>query len=107
MIIDHRTYTLRPGTIGEYVKTYEAEGYAIQTKHLGKPFGWFTSTDIGPLNQIVHMWAYEDLADRAKKRAGMQADPEWHAYTKKVQGFLVSMENKILTAAPFFKPHNR
>jgi hypothetical protein len=47
------------------------------------------------------MWAYEDLADRAKRRAAMQADPEWQAYLKKVVGFVVSQENKILTPAPF------
>jgi hypothetical protein len=103
LIIDHRTYTVRPGTLAEYVKAYETEGYAIQTRHLGKPFGWFTSTDIGPLNQIVHMWAYDDLADRASKRAAMQADPEWQAYLKKVQPLLVSAENKILTPASFMK----
>lgn len=103
MIIDHRTYTLKPGTLAEYVKAYTEEGYAIQTRHLGKPFGWFTSMDIGPLNQIVHMWAYDDLADRAKKRAAMQADPEWQAYLKKVVGHIVSMENKILAPAAFMK----
>lgn len=101
MIIDHRTYTLRPGTIADYVKAYTEEGYAVQTKHLGKPFGWFTSMDIGPLNQIVHLWAYEDLVDRAARRKAMQGDPAWGAYLKKVSGFIVTMENKILTPAPF------
>lgn len=101
MIVDHRTYTLRPGTLAEYVKTYESEGYAIQTRHLDKPVGWYTSMDIGALNQIVHLWGYEDLADRARRRAAMQADPEWQAYLKKVTPLLATMENKILTPAPF------
>lgn len=101
MIVDHRTYTLRPGTLAEYVKAYQAEGLAVQSRHLGKPIGWYTSMDIGPLNQIVHMWAYEDLADRAKRRAAMQADPEWQAYLKKVTPLIMTMENKILSPAPF------
>lgn len=103
MIVDHRTYTLRPGTIGEYVKLYEAEGLAIQSRHLGKPLGWYTSMDIGMLNQIVHLWAYEDLADRARRRAAMQADPEWQAFLKKITPMIITMENKILAPAPFMK----
>lgn len=101
MIVDHRTYTLRPGGLAEYVKAYQEEGLAVQTRHLGKPIGWYTSMDIGALNQIVHLWAYEDLADRAKRRAAMQADPAWGAYLKKVQPLIMHMENKILSPAPF------
>jgi NIPSNAP len=100
MIIDHRTYTLRPGTIATYVKLYESQGYPIQSRHLGKPLGWFTSMDIGQLNQIVHLWAYEDLAERAKKRAAMQADPEWQAFVKEASTMIMTMENKILTPGP-------
>jgi hypothetical protein len=100
MIVDHRTYTLRPGAIADYVKLYETKGYPIQTKHLGKPLGWYTSMDIGPLNQIVHLWGYEDLADRAKRRAAMQADPEWQAFVKEASQMIMTMENKILTPAP-------
>jgi len=101
MIGDHRTYTLRPGTMKDYLELYEREGMPAQTRHLGRPVGWYSSMDIGPLNQIVHMWAYEDLADRAWRRAAMQADPEWQAFVKKASTMLVTMENKILAPAPF------
>ena len=47
------------------------------------------------------LWAYEDLADRAKRRAAMQADPEWQAFLAKAAQMLVTMENKILSPAPF------
>jgi hypothetical protein len=45
-------------------------------------------------------------ADRANKRAAMQADPEWQAFLKvsAEAGYLTQQENKLLTAAPFFKP---
>ncbi len=103
MIVDHRTYTLKPGSLAEYVRLYETEGYAIQTKHLGQPVGWYTSMDIGDLNQIVHLWAYDDLADRAKKRGSMAADPEWQAYVKKIHPLLMSQSNKILSQPGFIK----
>ena len=100
MIIDHRTYTLRPGTLPDYVEAYRTQGYAVQSRHLGKPLGWYTSMDIGQLNQIVHLWAYEDLADRARRRAAMQADPEWREFLKKATPMIMTMENKILSPGP-------
>ncbi len=101
MIVDHRTYTLRPGTIKDYLALYEEKGFPVQTRHLGEPLGWYVSMDIGPLNQIVHLWAYEDLADRARRRAALQADPEWQAFIAEGAKMIVHMENKILHPAPF------
>lgn len=101
MIVDHRTYTLKPGTLKTYLELYEREGLPAQSRHLGRPLGWYTSMDIGPLNQIVHMWAYDDLADRGRRRAAMQADPEWQAFLAKAVQMIVTMENKILSPAPF------
>ncbi len=96
MIIDHRTYTLKPGTLPLYVKAYVDEGHAIQIMHLGTPLGWYVSHDIGQLNQIVHLWQYDDLADRERRRAAMMADPAWLAYLAKVVSYMDHQENKIL-----------
>ena len=54
------------------------------------------------MNSFVHIWAYEDAADRAARRAQMAADPEWQAYLKKSAeaGYLVSQTNKILMPVP-------
>ncbi len=103
MIVDHRTYTLRPGTIKDYVELYREKGLPVQSRHLGRPLGWYVSTDIGPLNQIVHLWAYEDLADRARRRAALQADPAWQAFIAEASKMIVQMENKILHPAPFME----
>lgn len=103
MLIDHRTYQIRPGKLNELLKVYAELGLPVQTKHLGEPFGWFVSHDIGPLNQIVHMWKYRDLADREQRRANLAADPQWQAYLERAAPLLVSMENKILRPAPFFE----
>lgn len=102
MIVDHRTYTLKPGMLPEYLANYEKQGLKVQIKHLGRLAGyWFT--EIGPLNQIVHVWAYESLAQRDERRAKMQADPAWQAWIKISSQYFVSMENKIMKEAPFFK----
>jgi hypothetical protein len=103
MLVEERIYTLHPGKIPEYLKLYAEEGMAIQTRILPAMVGYYT-TDIGTLNLVVHMWAYEDLKQRAECRARMTADPAWQAYIKKIQALIVHQESRILVPAPFFAP---
>jgi NIPSNAP len=99
MIIDERTYQIAGGKMNELLALYEKEGFAVQTKYLGKPFGYFIG-EVGPVNHIVHMWAYESMAEREQKRAQMQADPAWQAYLVKAGPYFVKMENRILKSIP-------
>ena len=104
MIYDHRTYICHPGTIKKQLALYEEFGREAQIRNLGKPL-LFAATETGNVNSYIHIWAYHDAADRAKKRAAMQADPDWANYLKKSAeaGFLLSQVNAILTPAPFFE----
>ena len=63
MIVDERTYTLQIGAVGKYLKLYEATGMTIQRRILGNLLGFY-STEVGTLNQIVHLWGYESMDDR-------------------------------------------
>ncbi len=102
MLIDHRTYTIHPGRMPAFLAIYAEFGYPVQLQHLGDCVGWYTSMDIGQLNQIVHMWRFADLADRARRRAAVAADPRWPGYLEQAAPLIQHMENKILNAAPFF-----
>ena len=100
MILDERTYTIAPAHVGTYLDLYVREGMAIQTGHLGKLIGWFTQ-DIGTVNDVVHIWQYDDLADRERRRAAMEADPAWQAYLQKSREYMQTMNNKILVPTTF------
>ncbi|MGE4219341.1 MAG: NIPSNAP family protein [Alphaproteobacteria bacterium] len=100
MVVDHRTYTLKPGTVPQCLKLFEEEGIAILSRHLGPPLGFYV-TEIGPLNQIVHLWGYKDVADRARRREELHHDKDFLAYLPKVREFIVAQENKLLLDAPF------
>lgn len=100
MLYEMRTYRLRTGAVPAYVKLVAEEGIAIQQAHLGNLVGYFSS-DIGPLNEIVHIWAYESLDDRAARRAALNADPAWLAFLPKIQALIEVMENKILLPTSF------
>jgi len=94
-IVDLRIYTLKPRATPEYVQTFREHGLPLQIKYLGKPLGYYTS-EIGPLNQIVHLWGYESLADMEARRAARNADPAWQKFTA-MNGHLVdTQEDRIL-----------
>lgn len=108
MLIDMRTYTVRPGTMRAHLELYEKHGFAPQKRHLGEPFAYLTC-ETGNPNSYVHMWLYEDAGDRARRRAAMMADPDWQNYLKLSgeAGYLISQENRHMVPvsfAPIRKP---
>jgi hypothetical protein len=95
MIVELREYTLHMGQVPAYVKLYEEEGFAIQGPILGNLVGYYW-TEVGPQNQIVHLWGYDSYEDRAERRARLQADERWQAYLAKIRPMIVSQTNRIL-----------
>ena len=104
MIVEQRTYTTHPGKWRDYLALYQAEGLEVQKRILGRMVGYY-HCEIGVLNQIVHLWAYEDLDERARRRAELAADPQWQAYVKKMLPLLQTQESRLLMPAAFFTPH--
>lgn len=101
MFYEIRTYRLRNGAIPTYLKVVEEEGIAIQRKHLGELVGYFFS-EIGPINEIVHIWAYPSLDERERRRAALMNDAAWRDFLPKVRDLIEVAENKIMKAARIF-----
>ena len=60
MIHELRTYTT-PAGMAPKLARYSAEiGRPIRGDDYGKLEGYWI-TEIGPLNQVMHLWSYEDL----------------------------------------------
>jgi len=102
VLIDHRTYSIKPGMVGPHLDLYEKHGFTPQTRHLGQPVAYLFA-ESGAINTIVHIWAYEDAADRMKKRAGMAADPEWQNYLRLngEAGYLLQQRTSLMIPAKF------
>ena len=100
MIVEERIYTLQPGKVPEMVRLYGEEGLPLQQKYLGRFIGYFTS-ETGNVNQVVFLWGYDSLDDRAARRARLADDPAWQAYLQKVIPLLVKQENRILKPTGF------
>lgn len=103
MLLDVRTYRVKPGQLKAQFEVYEKYGKPAQTKHLGQPLA-FLRTETGDPNEYVHIWVYESAADREKKRAAMMADPGWQDYLKRSAelGALVSQTNKLMLPVDFY-----
>ncbi|HTQ77739.1 MAG TPA: NIPSNAP family protein [Burkholderiales bacterium] len=101
MYVEERTYTLQVGKAAEYFKNYAEFGMKVQLKHLPDLVGYYV-TEVGELNQVTHLWAYESLDERDRRRAAMQADPEWHAYLAKNRPFMIAQQTRLMKCAPFF-----
>lgn len=93
MIFEMRTYRLQPGTLATVEERF-AKALAERVKV--SPLGAFFHTEVGPLNQIIHIWPYDDLAHRTRVRS--ENIPGW---PPEIREFIVEMESKIVVAAPF------
>jgi len=102
VLIDHRTYRIKPGMVAPHLAIYEKHGFAAQTRHLGAPVAYMFA-ESGEINTLVHIWAYEDAADRAAKRARMAADPEWQDYLRlnNEAGYLLQQRTSLMIPASF------
>jgi hypothetical protein len=102
VIVDHRTYKVKPGTLPQQLAIYEKYGFPVQLKYLGKPLAFLTA-ETGELNTMIHLWAYESAADREQRRAAMAADPDWGVYVKALADaqLVVDMRTNLMVPTSF------
>jgi hypothetical protein len=98
MIYELRTYTCRPGTVVEVAKTAGTLGRDIRGDNYGKLEGYWMS-EIGPLNQVMHLWSYPDLNERARVRGELAKNTRWvNEYQPAIFPNLLRQEIKLLNA---------
>ncbi|MDE0409111.1 MAG: NIPSNAP family protein [Alphaproteobacteria bacterium] len=98
-----RTYTLYVGKMGEAVEVYSQYGWPALEPHSDKLVGYFQS-DAGALNQLVHLWKFDDDADRRRHWAALYADDAFKTFAGKIRPLIMSQQNQLLLAAPW-GPH--
>ena len=95
MIYEIRTYGLIPGSLAEVEKRF-GEAYEYRKKYSEMAAFWHT--EIGPLNEIIHVWPYQDMTERNRIRAEAARDPNW---PPKLSDFIRAMQSEILIPFPF------
>ena len=101
MLYELRTYTLQVGTMATVLDLYANEGYPTLTdQEKGCLVGYFVS-DVGMLNQVVHLWRFADDAERRAHWKSVYGNESFMAFAKKLRPNLLSQENKLLGPAPW------
>ena len=93
IVYEMRTYTLHVGKMAEAVKLYTEFGYpALQKGGQDKKLIGYFQADTGMINQLVHLWKFNDDADRRAHWAAVYANKDF------VDGFAVKF--RPLLAVP-------
>jgi NIPSNAP len=98
MIYELRTYTVKPGTLGDIVKAAGTVAHEIRGNDYGKLEGYW-ATEIGPLNQVMHLWSYENFETRARLRGELGKIARWNdEYIPLIRPLLVRQDIRLLNA---------
>jgi len=103
MLYEVRTYRVKPRTQPEVMKRF---GEAYEGRKAFSEISAFFYSDIGPLNEVIHIWPYKDMQDRTETRAKASATPSWPPH---ISEFLDEQLSEIFLPFPFtpeFKPGN-
>jgi hypothetical protein len=98
MIIEMRTYQLKPASIVQFEERF---GAALPKRLEFSPLAAFWHTEVGPLNQVIHVWPYDTFEQRVQVRAAASASPGWPPPTRE---FVVEQKSELFLPAPFSPP---
>lgn len=96
MLYEIRTYRLKPRGVPEFMEKF-GEAYESVRKDFS-PLAAFFYSEIGPLNEVTHIWPYKDLAERAEIRAAAAATGAWPPKASEV---IDHMQSEIFHPFPF------
>lgn len=95
MIFEIRTYDLKPHTSTEFEKRF---GAAYEYRKAYSPLTAMWRVEVGPLDQMVHVWGYPDLARRAVVRDAALASGQWPPKTAE---FISHQRSEVMIPLPF------
>ena len=106
MILEHRTYTMQLGFLERFYETQVERGFDVISPVLDRLIGYFSTVD-GPLEQVVHLYAFDSLEDWRDRLHGLYGIPELEPYFQKVRPLMLAQENHVLLPAPLseLSPH--
>lgn len=97
-VYELRTYRAHPGKAAEWLDLFK--GIMPVREKYSKNVGLW-QTEMGQLNEVVHLWAYRDLNDWVAVRAKAVQDPEWQVFLGKSAPLLAEMQSVVLNPTAF------
>lgn len=100
MIVEQRVYRIRTGKLPAFLEFVESRSLPVQKPILGNLIGYF-HTDIGPQSEVVHLWGYASLDERARRRAELAKNEQWKELLPELAEYIREAHNKILMPTRF------
>tara|TARA_B100000959_G_C14879773_1_gene582013 strand:+ start:490 stop:1104 length:615 start_codon:yes stop_codon:yes gene_type:complete len=92
VIYEFRTYQISTGSLNNVLDKFREK---INARNKISKLGAFWYTEIGPLNEIIHVWPYDDMEHRNRSREQAIKDKVWPPDSAK---YMVTMNTE------FWKP---
>ena len=104
-IYELRTYQVYVGQMGEAVRVYRDFGWpALENGGFSEKLVGYFPSDTGDLHQLVHLWKFDDDADRRDFWGRLFTNDEFMKFAGMIRPLVMSQKNQILQAAPW-GPH--
>ena len=100
MIVEMRIYNLKTGKINDFLKIYNEDIREVHVEILGNQLGFFYS-EFGKLNQVVHLYGYDNYEDSDRRRKILSTNNNFRKYVKRVADLIVSQYSLILIPTDF------
>ena len=101
MIIEMRTYAVQPGSVATVEDRF---GQALPARAKLSPLAAFWHTEVGPLNRVIHVWAYDSFEERTRIRAESQKLEGW---PPNIREFVTEQQSEIFLPAPSRRSSSR
>ena len=98
-LVDHRIYTIALRKMPEFLEVFNRLAMPVLMETLGHPVGFYTSL-VGPQNQFVHLWGYDDLADYERRGRARDTHPDFPAYLQASAHLITAQETRLIRSAP-------
>jgi hypothetical protein len=95
--VDHRVYTIALRKMPEFLEVFNRLAMPVLMDTLGHPLGFWTSV-VGPQNQFIHLWGYDDLADYERRCLARDTHPDFPAYLAASGHLITSQETRLVRA---------
>lgn len=101
-IYEKRTYDIKVGHMTDVIRLYQGEGaVALEAGgFMDYLVGYFTS-DTGPLHQLIHIWRFDDDAERRDFWARLFADEAFMKFAVQIREHIGAQDVQLLNPAPW------
>ena len=104
-LYEMRTYNVYVGRMAEVVKLYGDEGWpALENGGFSAKLGGYFTSDVGTLHQLVHLWKFDDDADRRNHWGTLFQDDAFMSFATQLRPLLSNQTVQLLNEAPW-GPH--